>query len=102
MLSLNANVGDQQIVAIAYRTAFGPQTGEFARDLGTDSTALNRRLILKMVKPKNLISNGTTYTVAWNQLLKNIYPIQGIGRNVKKSGFLIGYRQKDPWRRRSK
>ena len=89
VLSLNANVGDQQILAIAYRTFAGNQTGEFTRDLGTDTTALNRRLILKMVKPKNLISNGTTYPIAWNQLLKNIYPIQGIGRNVKKTGFSL-------------
>lgn len=89
VLSLNANVGDQQIVAIAYRNAAGAQTGEFTRDLGTDSTALSRRLILKMVKPKNLISNGTSYPIAWNQLLKNIYPIQGIGRNVKKQGFSL-------------
>ena len=65
VLSLNANVGDQQIVAIAYRTAGavsgkGKQYGEFARDLA-DTTA--GKLILKMVKPKNLLSNGPSYTM---------------------------------------
>ncbi|HSQ75923.1 MAG TPA: cell surface protein SprA, partial [Bacteroidota bacterium] len=80
VLSLNANVGDQQIVAISYRTAEGMQYGELTRDVSADSTT---RLVLKMVKPKNLLSNGPSYPTAWKMLLKNIYPIQGIGRNVK-------------------
>ncbi len=33
VVSLNVNVGDQQIVAIAYRTAAGVQFGELVRDL---------------------------------------------------------------------
>jgi cell surface protein SprA len=84
-VSLLSSVGDQQIVGIAYRT---PQTqyGEFTSDLGTDTS---KTLILKMVKPKNLISNGRTYAVAWKQMLKNVYPIAGIGRNVKKTGFSL-------------
>ncbi len=96
VLSLNTNVGDQQIVAIAYRRADGTQFGEFARDIGSDSLALSKRLILKMVKPKNLLSNGTTYPVAWRMLLKNIYPIQGIGRNVKKTGFSLDLYRRIP------
>src|SRR5512140_2364067 len=88
---MNANVGDQQIIAIAYRTAGagdtkGKQYGEFARDL-TDTTA--GKLVLRMIKPKNLISNGPTYQKAWKNLLKNIYPIQGVGRNLKKQGFSL-------------
>jgi cell surface protein SprA len=90
-ISLNANVGDQQIIAIAYRTAGAvsnrpKQFGEFARDQ-TDTTA--GKLILKMIKPKNLISNGPSYKKAWGNLLKNIYPIQGVGRNLKKNGFSL-------------
>jgi cell surface protein SprA len=91
VLSMNVNVGDQQIIGIAYRTAGavsgkGKQFGEFARDL-TDTT--QGKLILKMVKPRNLISNGPSYPKAWNMLLKNIYPIQGVGRNLKKAGFSL-------------
>ncbi|MCK5573763.1 MAG: cell surface protein SprA, partial [Bacteroidetes bacterium] len=89
VLSLNVNVGDQQIVAIAYRRADGRQFGELVRDVGTDSVALSKKIILKMVKPKNLISNGPTYQVAWSMLLKNVYPIPGIGRNLKKEGFSL-------------
>jgi cell surface protein SprA len=86
VLSLNANVGDQQIVALAYRTAEGTQYGELTRDMSADSTT---RLVLKMVKPKNLLSNGPSYPTAWKMLLKNIYPISGIGRNVKETGFSL-------------
>ncbi|MGB2957644.1 MAG: cell surface protein SprA, partial [Bacteroidota bacterium] len=89
VLSLNVSVGDQQIVAIAYRRADGTQFGELVRDVGTDSLALSKKIILKMVKPKNLVSNGPSYQVAWKMLLKNIYPIPGIGRNLKKEGFSL-------------
>ncbi len=89
VLSLNASVGDQQIVAIAYRTADGRQFGELTRNVGSDSVSVSKRLVLKMVKPKNLLSNGPSYPTPWKMLLKNIYPIQGIGRNVKKTGFSL-------------
>ncbi|MBK7256545.1 MAG: cell surface protein SprA [Ignavibacteriae bacterium] len=90
VLSLNAAVGDQQIVAIAYRRATnGVQFGELTRDVGNDSIAIAKRLVLVLVKPKNLLSSGRSYAHAWEKLLKNIYPIQGIGRNVKKTGFSL-------------
>ena len=92
VVSFNTSVGDQQIVAIAYRTAgpgAGRQVGEFIRDLGSDTLSQRKPLILKMLKPKNLLSNGPGYKVAWAQLLKNIYPIPGIGRNLKKEGFSL-------------
>ena len=86
VLSLNTNVQDQQIIAIAYRSADGDQYGEFAsRDLGVDSISQSRPVILKMVKPKNLSSTGRKYAIAWDLMLKNIYPVGG--RNIKKTGF---------------
>ena len=95
VLALNANVGDQQIIGIAYRTP-GEQFGELTRNVGIDSTARQRRIILKMVKPKNLLSTGPTYKKAWAQLLKNIYPLQGIGRNLKKAGFSLDILRRIP------
>jgi cell surface protein SprA len=88
VVSFNTNVGDQQIVGIAYRRADGTQYGDLVRNVGIDTTA-QKPLILKMVKPKNLLANGPSYIVAWNQLLKNVYPIPGIGRNLKKEGFQL-------------
>jgi cell surface protein SprA len=93
-LSLNTNVSDAQIVAIAYRRADGTQYGEFARNISFADTS--NRIVLKMVKPRNLLSVGPTYKVAWDQLLKNIYPVQGIGRNLKKQGFTLDVYRKVP------
>jgi hypothetical protein len=98
VISLGANVGDQQIVAVSYRRADGSQFGELVRDVGTDSASIAKPLILKMVKPKNLLSNGPAYPIAWNQLLKNIYPIPGIGRNLKKEGFTLDIFRRIPGR----
>jgi cell surface protein SprA len=88
VISFNTNVGDQLIVGVAYRRADGTQYGELIRNLGNDTTN-QQPLLLKMVKPKNIISNGPSYAVAWKQLLKNVYPIPGIGRNLKKEGFAL-------------
>jgi cell surface protein SprA len=85
VISLNANVSDQQIIGISYRTAGGKQFGDLTRDV-TDTSSV---LVLKMVKPKNLMSTGPTYAKAWGNLLKNIYPLPGIGRNLKAEGFTL-------------
>ncbi len=84
VLSLNTNVQENQIVGIAYRTASGTQTGELVRDYGTDTS---RTIVLKLVKPKNLSAQGPRYSIAWKQLLKNIYSLGG--RNLKESGFTL-------------
>jgi cell surface protein SprA len=84
VLSLDTNIQDQQIIAIAYKRADGIQFGEFERDAGMDSSA---PLILKMVKPRNLNPSGPLYLVAWNMLVKNVYDI-GI-TNVKADGFYL-------------
>ncbi|HTO94548.1 MAG TPA: cell surface protein SprA, partial [Bacteroidota bacterium] len=85
-VSLNVNVGEQQVVGIAFRTADGSQYGELSRNRQAgDST----RIVLKMLKPKNLLSVGPTYGTAWKQLLKNIYPIAGLGKNLKQQGFSL-------------
>jgi len=90
-VSLNLNVGEQQVVGIAYRTADGTQFGQLSRDHAAGDTT---RLVLKLLKPKNLLSVGPTYGYAWNQLLKNIYPISGLGKNLKQQGFQLDiYRQ---------
>ena len=82
VISLPTSVQDQQIVAIAYRRNHGEQFGEFVRDLV--DTSGNKPLIFKMVKPRNLSSNGSNFALAWSMMLKNIYALPGIGRNVKK------------------
>lgn len=91
VLALNA-VNDQQVVAIAYRTADGRQYGDLTRDI--PSTDTSRTFVFKMVKPKNLSSVGPTYDIAWRQLLKNVYSLRL--RNIKKAGFELDvYRRED-------
>ena len=83
VISLNTSVQDDQIVAIAYRLGNSQQFGEFTRDIPDTS----RVLVLKMLKPRNLQTNGPSYRVAWDRMLKNIYYIGG--RNVKEQGFTL-------------
>jgi cell surface protein SprA len=85
VISLNANVSDQQVIGIGYRTASGRQVGDLTRN-ATDTAAV---LTLKMIKPKNLLSIGPTDSTSWGMLLKNIYPLPGIGRNLKAEGFTL-------------
>ncbi|HTY59017.1 MAG TPA: cell surface protein SprA, partial [Bacteroidota bacterium] len=86
-LSLNVNVADQLFVGIAYRTAQGIQVGELSRTLSISDSA--KALVLKLVKPKNLLASGRSFGKGWAQLLKNIYPIPGLGRNLKQQGFQL-------------
>lgn len=85
VIALNQNPGDDKIIAIAYRTQ-NSQFGELTANNPTTSDT-SKPLVLKMVKPKNLLSVGPSYATAWKMLLKNIYSLGG--RNVKESGFSL-------------
>ncbi len=94
ILTLNQNVQEDQVVAVAYRvqgpTAVEPDDqifGTFSSDprLKTypdpqkPETQIPSRLVLKLVKPKNL---GPSFPLAWKQKVKTIYSLNM--RNVKK------------------
>jgi len=57
--------------------------GEFIKDLDTNTTD---RMVLKLVKPKNLQPGGS-FSEAWSLQLRNIYPIGG--RQIKEDGFTL-------------
>jgi len=84
VVSLKTVIPEDAIVAISYSRADGTQYGEYSSQLPADST-----LVLKMIKPAHLFSEGSAYTVAWNQLLKNIYPIGG--RQIKDLSVSIRF-----------
>ena len=85
VVSLRLGVEDEMAIGIAYERADGAQFGEFSWDVNNSPSPI----ILKMVKPRNLFSNGSTYRVAWEQLLKNIYAIgPGVVR-VRELGFTL-------------
>ena len=86
-ITFKSQIQERDIIAVAYQREGAPGEdndvyyGEFFDQAAGDTT---QRLVLKLVKPENLIPD---YTAAWNLQLKNIYPING--RNIKKEGFVF-------------
>ncbi len=84
-ITFKTAVNEADIIAVAYRVENGPGPaddfvyGEFVNTADTNTT---QRLILKLVKPKNL---QPRFTTAWKLQLRNIYPIGS--RNLKPDGF---------------
>ncbi|HLF14421.1 MAG TPA: cell surface protein SprA, partial [Bacteroidota bacterium] len=71
------SVQDIDAIAVSYRTVSGIV-------YGGDDTTSSGKLILKLIKPKNLW-NQPSYKPAWDLMLKNIYPLGG--RDLKREGF---------------
>lgn len=85
-ITFKTAINEQDIIAVAYRQERGVGSsaddfiyGEFLAPGDTNTT---QRLILKMVKPRNLQPG---FKVAWSLMLKNIYPLGP--RNIKPEGF---------------
>ena len=84
-ITFKTQIQDQDIIAVAYRVENNPGPGDddfYGEFLKTAKSDTSQRLILKLVKPRNL---QPQYTQAWKLLLKNIYPLGG--RNIKQQGF---------------
>lgn len=83
-ITLNTNIQNEQAIAVAYRVENGPGPSDdiFYGDFTNVVRDTSQRLVLKLVKPRNLIPQFKT---AWRLLLKNIYPIGG--RDIKKENF---------------
>ena len=94
ILSLNSDVADGLVVAVAYRRADGIQYGELTRDR---SDTLGN-LVLKMVKPQYLIVRGGygDYMEAWDMLVKSIYHIPTMGGNLTAEGFRLDIFRANP------
>jgi hypothetical protein len=76
ILSINRPFNDYQRIAIAYRRADGIQIGEFLDQVSLDSLYIQKRsLVLHLVKPTILLEDGRSHSVAWNMLVKSIYPL---------------------------
>jgi hypothetical protein len=84
ILTIDRPFSDLQMIAIAYRQAGGSQFGEFVENVSPESLSVqNTPLILHLVKAKNSEAFGPLFPVAWNMLVKSIYPLGStyIGRN---------------------
>lgn len=84
-LTFKTSINDQDIIAVAFRQENGPGAsddiifGEFLTPANTDTS---KRLVLKLVKPRNL---QPQFAKAWKLQLKNIYPLGA--RSIKRDGF---------------
>jgi len=83
-ITLNTSLQNEQAIAVAYRVENGPGPTDdlFYGDFTNVVRDTSQRLVLKLVKPRNLIPQ---FKAAWNLMLKNIYPIGG--RDIKKENF---------------
>jgi cell surface protein SprA len=91
-ITLNTNVQTNQAIAVAYKIqGNGPGQeltyGDFTNVVRDTST----KLVLKLVKPSNLIPQNTK---AWSLMLKNIYPIGG--RDIKQDKFNVSIYYQPP------
>lgn len=84
-ITFKTSINSTEMIAVAYRQE-GEQGdnndlfyGEFIANGDTNTT---RRLVLKMIKPQNLVPEFTT---AWKLQLKNIYPTGSL--NINQEGF---------------
>ncbi len=77
-LIMRKQISSDQAIAVAYSRADGSDFGDFVANVDDDST----RLVLKLVRPRNLIPQ---YRDAWKLQLRNIYSIGG--RNLQREGF---------------
>jgi cell surface protein SprA len=76
ILTIDRPISDLQMIAIAYRQAGGSQFGEFVENVSPESLSVqNTPLILHLVKAKNSEAFGPLFPVAWNMLVKSIYPL---------------------------
>ncbi|MFO7444997.1 MAG: cell surface protein SprA [Ignavibacteriaceae bacterium] len=77
-ITFKTQVQDNDVIAIAFQRDNGEVYGEFIKTAVSDT----QKLVLKLVKPRNL---NSTHEIAWQLQLKNIYPVGG--RNINAEGF---------------
>ena len=103
-LSLNQRLQESQALAVAfkYQTADGTvhQVGDFVSDLGgSDNTATEKSLVLKLLRPTNLQSpseNGTFNPAAWYLEMRNIYPLRIRSNTLSPENFSLDVFYKPP------
>ena len=84
-ITFTTQVQPTDIIATAYRVQRSTSTNdddEYYGEFVTASTPSDQKLVLKLIKPKNLQPN---LKQAWKLQLRNIYPTDS--RNIKEDGF---------------
>ncbi len=81
IISIDRSLQNDQAVAVAF-TVQGQTAPVQIGNFGSRDTATSRKLIMKLVRPRNL---QPQFTTAWRLQLKNRYSLGG--RGIKKDGF---------------
>ncbi|HRI47394.1 MAG TPA: cell surface protein SprA, partial [Ignavibacteriaceae bacterium] len=86
-ITFKTNLQETDVIAVAYQVEgpnFNTNTDDtfFGEFLSQTQQDTSQRLVLKLVKPQNLLPQ---HKEAWKLLLKNIYPTGG--RNINREGF---------------
>jgi hypothetical protein len=92
IVAIRVPVADDRAIAISCCTNNG-FLGEFPWGVSLDSTLQYRKIILKLIKPRNLLATGLPHT-AWLHLAKNIYKT-GF-RNIEHRDFQLKVLYKSP------
>jgi cell surface protein SprA len=71
IIALRCTLSDDRALAVSCLTNKG-FLGEFPWGVSIDSTILQRNVVVKLVRPRNLLSSGLPLP-AWHLLLKNVY-----------------------------
>lgn len=93
-ITFKTPINDNDVIAVSYGRENGPGTANdeyFGEWLAPGDTNTTRRMVLKLVKPRNL---QPQYKIAWQLQLKNIYPT-GVQR-IKEEGFEFEIRYEVP------
>ena len=93
-ITFKTPINDNDVIAVSYARENGPGTADdeyFGEWLAAGDTNTTRRMVLKLVKPRNL---QPQYKIAWKLQLKNIYPT-GMQR-IKEEGFEFEIRYEVP------
>jgi len=100
-ITFKTQIQESEAIAVAYRMeGQTPESGDdviYGEFIGDETTAVPgdttnvRKLILKLIKPKDL---QPQFTQAWKLQLKNIYPVGG--RKVNEEGFVMDIQYAQP------
>lgn len=93
-ITFKTPINDNDVIAVSYGRENGPGTANdeyFGEWLAPGDTNTTRRMVLKLIKPRNL---QPQYKTAWRLQLKNIYPT-GVQR-VREDGFEFEIRYEIP------
>lgn len=92
LIALRTAVSENRAIGVSCLTSKG-YIGEYPWGVTLDSTIMNRNLVIKLIRPRALMSTGVPW-MAWRLLFKNVYRT-GF-RNIERRDFHLEITYKRP------